>query len=100
MDTSSTAAPRPRRRPRVLLVNEAAAERDLFSAYLSRAGFDVQVAASGLEALARAVARRRNAIVRDSGAAPLDRWDAARRLRAAVATRDIPVIAMSAAGSA
>lgn len=87
---------RPRRRPRVLVVNRLRADRDLYSAHLRGAGYDVQVAAEGLEALACAVARRPDAIVVDVASPPLDAWEVTRRLKAAAATRDIPVIAVGA----
>ena len=93
MDSPAAGTPRTRRRARVLLIDSAVAERNLFSAYLRGAGFDVQVAAHGLEALAHAVARRPDAIVMDTDTR-LDAWDLPRRLKAAAATRDIPVIAM------
>ena len=96
MDSPAAGTPRARRRARVLLVDPVVAERDLLSAHLRGAGFDVQVAADGLEALARAVARRPDAIVMDTGGSRLDAFDLTRRLKAAAATRDIPVIAMSA----
>jgi len=86
---------RPRRRLRVLLLDDARAERELYCTHLRGAGYDVQVATDGLEAVACAVVRRPDAIVIDMGAARLDTWDVTRRLKAAAATRDIPVIAMS-----
>ena len=86
---------RPGRRLRILVVDDARAERDIYSAHLRGAGYDVQVATDGLEALACAVARRPDAIVMDVAAARLDVWEVTRRLKAAAATRDIPVIAMS-----
>jgi CheY-like chemotaxis protein len=98
MDSPVAGTPRARRRARVLLVDPASAERDLFSAHLRGAGFDVQVAADGLEALARAVARRPDAIVMDTGGSRPDAFDLPQRLKAAAATRDIPVIAMVARG--
>ena len=75
-------------------MDDARAERDLYSAHLRGAGYDVQVATDGLEAVARAVARRPDAIVMDVAAAGLDGWEVTRRLKAAAATRDIPVIAV------
>jgi AmiR/NasT family two-component response regulator len=51
-----------------------ARERDLYSAHLRGAGYDVQVATDGLEAVARAVARRPDAIVLDMAGARLDGW--------------------------
>ena len=88
---------RPGRRPRILVVDDARAERDLYSAHLRGAGYDVQVATDGLEAVARAVARRPDAIVLDMAAARLDGWEVTRLLKAAAATRDIPVIAVNTA---
>jgi CheY-like chemotaxis protein len=85
-----------RRGPRVLVVGDAAAVRDHYSADLRGAGLDVQVAADGLEALARAVARRPDAVVIDVAVAGMDGWEIVRRLKAAEATRDIPVIAVGA----
>jgi CheY-like chemotaxis protein len=86
---------RTRRRLRILLVDDARADRDLNCAHLRSAGYEVQVASNGLEAVACAVARRPDAIVMDVAAARLDGWEVTRRLKAAAATRDIPVIAMS-----
>ncbi len=88
-------AVRRHRPPRVLLVDDAAATRDLYCAGLRHAGFDVQVAADGLEALARAVARRPDAVVIDVAVPGMDGWEVTRRLKAAAATRDIPVIAVT-----
>jgi CheY-like chemotaxis protein len=92
--TTRPTSVRPGRRPRILVVNDARAERDLYSAHLRGAGYDVQVATDGMEAVARAVARRPDAIVMDVAAAGLDGWEVTRRLKAAAATRDIPVIAV------
>jgi two-component system, cell cycle response regulator DivK len=93
--TTRTSSVRPRRRPRVLVVDDARAESDLYSAHLRGAGYDVQVATDGFEAVARAVAWRPDAIVMDLAAARLDGWEITRRLKVAAATRDIPVIAVS-----
>jgi CheY-like chemotaxis protein len=79
-DLAPILAARPRRRPRVLVVNRLRAERDLYSAHLRGAGYDVQVACEGLEALARAIARRPDAIVMDLASPPLDAWEVTRRL--------------------
>ncbi|PYQ47234.1 MAG: response regulator [Acidobacteria bacterium] len=49
-----------------------------------------------LEALARAVARRPDAVVIDVAVPVMDGWEVTRRLKAAAATRDIPVIAVTA----
>jgi CheY-like chemotaxis protein len=92
--TTRPTSVRPGRRPRILVVDEARAERDAYSAHLRGAGYDVQVATDAMEAVARAVARRPDAIVLDVAGSGLDGWDVTRRLKAAAATREIPVIAM------
>src|SRR5438128_12368296 len=91
--TASATPPPPRRRrhrPRVLVVDDQADNRDLYSTHLRRAGFEVLAAADGLEALARVVARRPDAIVIDLAMPRVDGWEVTRRLKAAAATRDIP----------
>jgi two-component system, cell cycle response regulator DivK len=92
--------PLPPRRPRVLVVQGQRGDSQVFSEHLRGAGYDVQVAGDGLEALARAVARRPDAIVMDVAIPTLDGWEVTRRLKAAAATRDIPVIALSARAAA
>ncbi len=74
---------RPRRRLRVLLVDDARAERELYCTHLRGAGYDVQVATDGMEAIACAVVRRPDAIVIDVGAARLEPLRAVERARAA-----------------
>jgi len=92
--TTRPTSVRPGRRPRILVVDDTRAERDLYSSHLRGAGYDVQIATDGLEAVARAVARRPDAIVMDVAGTGLDGWEVTRRLKAAAATRDIPVIAV------
>ena len=89
-------AARRRRRAHVLVVDDGAGARESYAAALGRAGFEVQLARDGLEALARAVARRPDAVVIDVAVPVMDGWEVTRRLKAAAATRDIPVIAVAA----
>lgn len=88
-------AARRRRHARVLLAAGGEDAQERYAAALVRAGFDVQVATDGLETLARAVARRPDAIVIDVTVPVMDGWEVTRRLKAAAATRDIPVIAVT-----
>jgi len=90
-----TFAARRRRRARILLACGSARAMDGHAAALRRAGFEVQTAADGLETLARAVARRPDAVIVDTGVPGMDGWEITRRLKAAAATRDIPVIAVA-----
>src|SRR5262249_59248924 len=86
---------RRRRHARVLLAAGGEDAQERYAAALVRAGFDVQVATDGLETLARAVARRPDAIVIDVTVPVMDGWEVTRRLKAAAATRDIPLIAVT-----
>ena len=63
---------------------------------LTRAGFSVVVAPDGEHGVAMAAAEAPDLIVMDLSLPGLDGWEATRRLKAASATRAIPVIALSA----
>jgi two-component system cell cycle response regulator DivK len=63
---------------------------------LERAGFEVVVARDGEQGVAIAQAERPDLILMDLSLPVLDGWEATRRLKAAEATRAIPVIALSA----
>jgi CheY-like chemotaxis protein len=63
---------------------------------LGRAGFTVLVAVDAEQGLAMATAERPDLILMDLGLPGIDGWEATRRLKAAPATKDIPVIAVSA----
>jgi CheY-like chemotaxis protein len=101
-DTVPARAPHPpaaaarSRRLRVLVVNAAPSDLDAYSSHFREAGFDVHAAADGIEALARAVACRPDAIVIDAAVPTFDGWEFTRRLKSAAATRDIPVVVVSA----
>jgi CheY-like chemotaxis protein len=82
--------------PRILLVEDDETNRAMFRRRLERAGYTVGVAGDGAEALARAAAEPPDLVVMDLGLPVLDGWEATRRLKAADATRDIPVIALTA----
>src|SRR5437773_8528498 len=75
-----SAAPPPpvarrRRRACILVVDDGASARESNAAALRRAGFDVQVAADGLEGLARTVARRPDAVVIEVSVPVMDGWE-------------------------
>jgi CheY-like chemotaxis protein len=63
---------------------------------LGRAGFTVMVATDGAQGLAMAAAEHPDLVLMDLSLPVLDGWEATRRLKADAATRDIPVIALSA----
>jgi CheY-like chemotaxis protein len=63
---------------------------------LGRVGFTVLVAGDGEQGLVMATAERPDLILMDLSLPVLDGWEATRRLKADGATKDIPVIALSA----
>jgi two-component system, cell cycle response regulator DivK len=63
---------------------------------LRRHGFEVMVARDGAQGIEAARRGRPDLVLMDLGLPVLDGWEATRRLKGAVETRAIPVIALSA----
>jgi CheY-like chemotaxis protein len=63
---------------------------------LRRKGFTVVIARNGEEGIAMAGAEMPDLILMDLSLPILDGWEATRRLKAAAATRGIPIIALTA----
>src|SRR6266704_294717 len=70
---------------KILLVEDNEMNRDMLSRRLIRSGYEVALAASGPEL-----------VLMDMSLPVLDGWEATRRLKADPATREIPVIALTA----
>jgi CheY-like chemotaxis protein len=81
---------------RILIVDDNEMNRDVLSRRLRRKGYDVLLAPDGLEGLAAAQAGSPDLILMDLGLPELDGWECTRRLKADSATRQIPIIALSA----
>ena len=81
---------------KILLVEDNELNRDMLSRRLSRRGHQVLEATDGEAALALAASERPDLILMDMSLPVLDGWEATRRLKAAPATRPIPVIALTA----
>lgn len=79
--------------PRVLIVDDYPDAIEVWELYLTSEGFDVLTAADGHTALETATAANPDLVVMDLELPGLSGYDVARRLRAADATRDIPLIA-------
>jgi CheY-like chemotaxis protein len=63
---------------------------------LTRAGHTVLVAPDGVQAVTMAAAERPDLILMDLSLPVLDGWEATRRIKSALETRHIPVIALTA----
>ena len=81
---------------RILLVEDNEMNRDMLSRRLARRGYEVLLAVDGEQGLAMACADAPALILMDMSLPVLDGWEATRRLKAAPATRGIPVIALTA----
>jgi CheY-like chemotaxis protein len=82
--------------PTVLLVEDNEMNRDMLSRRLARKGYDVITAEDGASGLRLATERRPDLVLMDMSLPVLDGWEATRRLKANDATRDIPVVALTA----
>ena len=81
---------------KILLVEDNEMNRDMLSRRLERRGYEVVIAVDGESGLALAGSASPDLILMDMSLPLLDGWEAARRLKACPATRDIPVIALTA----
>ena len=81
---------------RILLVEDNEMNRDMLSRRLMRSGYDVVMAVQGEEGVALAKSDSPDLVLMDMSLPVLDGWEATRRLKSDPATRDIPVIALTA----
>ena len=70
--------------------------RDMLSRRLMRKGFEIVLAVDGQSGVAMARTHAPDLILMDMSLPVLDGWEATRRLKADDATRQIPVIALTA----
>ncbi|HUJ26744.1 MAG TPA: response regulator [Myxococcales bacterium] len=83
------------KRPVVLVVDDFADNREMYSEYLSFSGYDVIEAQNGKEAVEAAQAKMPDIIIMDLSLPVMDGWEATRRLKADDRTRQIPVVALT-----
>jgi two-component system cell cycle response regulator DivK len=82
--------------PKILLVEDNEMNRDMLSRRLERRGYQVIIAVDGQEGVALAQSQTPDLILMDMSLPVLDGWEATRQLKAAPATRSIPIIALTA----
>jgi CheY-like chemotaxis protein len=93
--SSAATSGRTRRQPLILVVDDYADNREMYSAYLRFQGLEVVEAANGAEALAHAFEHTPDLIVMDLSLPGVDGWQATRLLKADSRTKDVPVIAVT-----
>jgi two-component system cell cycle response regulator DivK len=81
--------------PNVLLVEDDQDGRRMYVEWLAGAGFHVEEAHNGLQALERAFDTRPDVIVTDLNIPGIDGFELTRRLKHDARTRDIPVLAVT-----
>jgi CheY-like chemotaxis protein len=80
----------------ILIVEDNEMNRDMLSRRLEKKGFRVVLAFDGEAGVEAAAAHQPDLILMDLSLPVVDGWQATRRLKADVALRQIPVIALSA----
>jgi CheY-like chemotaxis protein len=80
----------------ILVVEDDYLSRDALSRRLERSGYNVMRAVDGEQAIAMVQTTPPDLILMDLGLPVLDGWQATKRLKADSATRDIPIIIVSA----
>ena len=81
---------------KILLVEDNEMNRDMLSRRLHKRGYEIVIAVDGQQGVALAQAEAPDLIVMDMSLPVLDGWEATRQLKAAPATRAIPIIALTA----
>jgi two-component system, cell cycle response regulator DivK len=81
---------------KILLVADNEMSRDMLSRRLERRGYQVIIAVDGQAGVALARSHAPDLILMDMSLPMLDGWEATRQLKAAVETRAIPIIALTA----
>ena len=81
---------------RVLVIEDNHGNLSLMRLLLERAEYDVLVASSGSSGLEIASKEQPEIILLDLAMPEMDGWEVARKLKANIRTKDIPIIAVSA----
>jgi len=81
---------------KILLVEDNEMNRDMLSRRLERKGHQVVIAVDGQQALEFAAGETPDLILMDMSLPVMDGWEATRQLKAGEATKQIPIIALTA----
>ena len=82
--------------PKILLVEDNEMNRDMLSRRLVKRGYEVVIAVEGEQGVALARTDSPDLVLMDMSLPVLDGWEATRRLKSDPATRQIPIIALTA----
>lgn len=82
--------------PLILIVDDNLDAREMYGMYLEHEGFRWAEAANGQDAIQKTRDAQPSLILMDATMPGMDGWEAARRLKQDAATRDIPLIMLTA----
>jgi CheY-like chemotaxis protein len=82
--------------PKVLLVEDNEANRDMLTRRLQRRGFVVVFAVDGAEGVAKSKTELPDIVLMDMSLPVMNGWEATRAIKADAATKHIPVVALTA----
>ena len=82
--------------PKVLVVEDNEANRDMLARRLQRRGFEVVVAVDGAEGVAKSKSDCPDLVLMDMSLPVMNGWEATRAIKADATTAHIPVIALTA----
>jgi len=80
----------------ILLVEDNEMNLDMLSQRLERRGYQITIATDGQQAIDLGSSENPDLILMDMSLPVVDGWEATRRLKASQATREIPIIALTA----
>jgi CheY-like chemotaxis protein len=82
--------------PKILLVEDNEINRDMLTRRLQRNDFEVVCAIDGPQGVAMAASEKPDLILMDVALGAMDGWEATLLIKADPATKDIPIIALTA----
>ena len=82
--------------PKVLLVEDNEATRDMLTRRLQRRGFVVVFAVDGAEGVAKSKTELPDIVLMDMSLPVMNGWEATRAIKADTTTKHIPVVALTA----
>src|SRR4029079_8024099 len=81
---------------RILLVEDNEMNRDMLSRRLMRKGYEVLIAVDGQQGVAMAQSESPDVVLMDMSLPVMDGWEATLILKSSPATKDLPIIALTA----
>lgn len=82
-------------RPRVVVVDDVEDNRDVYAVYFEHAGFEVEQASNGEEALACIARHTSDAVIMDLSMPGMDGWEATRLIKSNPRTRNVVVVVVT-----